>query len=178
MISNSDTLMMTIKSSLWQQFGAGINTLGNAIERCPLEVWEDKKRFFYIAYHAVILTDYYLTIPSPEEFHAILPFSFTEPDEIPDGVLGDMVPDKHYTQPEMLGYIDEVRIKCQNVIFGLTEEKLSERWIEPSGDMDYAVLEILLYNLRHVQHHAAQLNMLLRQEAHMRSEWVFRVDED
>ncbi|WP_439556708.1 DinB family protein, partial [Dyadobacter sp.] len=120
---------------------------------------------------------YYLTIPAPAQFHSVLPFSFTEPDEIPDGIVGDMVPDKHYTQPEMLGYVEEVRGKLREVVFGLSEEKLSERWTEPSGDMDYTVLEILLYNLRHVQHHAAQLNMLLRQEANMRSEWIFRVDE-
>ena len=171
-------MLETIRESIWQQFGAGITTLGNAIERCPEDLWNTKKRFFYIAYHALILADYYLTIPAPEEFHSVLPFSFTEPDEIPDGVLGDMVPDKHYTQPEMLGYVEEVRAKCRGVIESLTEEKLSERWVEPSGDMDYAVLEILLYNLRHVQHHAAQLNLLLRQEVNMRSEWVFREDEE
>ncbi|KQS27015.1 DinB family protein [Dyadobacter sp. Leaf189] len=170
-------MLETIKESLWQQFGAAINTLGNAIEHCPEAVWQSKKRFFYIAYHSIVLADYYLTIPAPEEFHSVLPFSFTEPDEIPDGVVGDMVPDKHYTQPEMLGYIEEVRAKLRDVVFSLSEEKVSERWVEPSGDMDYSVLEILLYNLRHVQHHAAQLNMLLRQEANMRSEWVFRVEE-
>ena len=27
--------------------------------------------------------------------------------------------------------------------------------------MNYSVVEILLYNMRHVQHHAAQLNLLL-----------------
>ncbi|MCE7059832.1 DinB family protein [Dyadobacter sp. CY343] len=170
-------MLETIKESIWQQFGASLNTLGNAIERCPADLWESKKRFFYIGYHALILADYYLTIPAPEEFHSVLPFSFTEPDEIPDGVVGDMVPDKHYTQAEMLTYVEGVRAKLREVVFGLTEEKVSERWVEPSGDMNYSVLEILLYNLRHVQHHAAQLNLLLRQERNLRSEWVFRVDE-
>ncbi|QRQ99518.1 DinB family protein [Dyadobacter sandarakinus] len=177
MSNNNPQLITTIQTSLFQQFEAGLITLGNAIERCPQQLWNTKKRFFYIAYHALILAEYYLTIPAPETFHAILPFSFTEPDEIPDGVVGDMVPDKHYTQPEMLGYVEEVRAKCRETIFGLSEENISERWIEPGGEMDYAALEILIYNLRHVQHHAAQLNLLLRQEAGMGSEWVFRGGE-
>jgi len=32
--------------------------------------------------------------------------------------------------------------------------------------------EILLYNLRHTQHHTAQLNMLLRQDFDKHMEWV------
>jgi len=34
------------------------------------------------------------------------------------------------------------------------------------------VLEILLYNLKHVQHHAGQLNLLLRQETGEAANWV------
>ena len=32
--------------------------------------------------------------------------------------------------------------------------------------------ELLLYNMRHVQHHAAQLNMLLRQATDSAPDWV------
>ena len=32
--------------------------------------------------------------------------------------------------------------------------------------------ELLLYNMRHVQHHAAQLNMRLRQETNSAPRWV------
>jgi uncharacterized damage-inducible protein DinB len=32
--------------------------------------------------------------------------------------------------------------------------------------------ELLLYNMRHVQHHAAQLNMLLRQTTNSAPRWV------
>ena len=44
--------------------------------------------------------------------------------------------------------------------------------------MNYPVLEILLYNMRHVQHHAAQLNLLLRQELDDAPDWVSRTEED
>jgi len=38
--------------------------------------------------------------------------------------------------------------------------------------LEYSVLEILLYNLKHVQHHAGQLNLLLRQETGEAANWV------
>ncbi len=40
-------------------------------------------------------------------------------------------------------------------------------------------LELLLYNMRHVQEHAAQLNMFLGQNAiDVASDWVSRVKAD
>ena len=43
--------------------------------------------------------------------------------------------------------------------------------------MNYPILEILLYNMRHTQHHAAQLNMLLRQDINKHIEWSFRAGD-
>jgi uncharacterized damage-inducible protein DinB len=40
----------------------------------------------------------------------------------------------------------------------------------PYRDMSNA--ELLLYNMRHVQHHAAQLNLLLRQTTDSAPDWV------
>lgn len=40
--------------------------------------------------------------------------------------------------------------------------------------MDFSVAELLLYNLRHVQHGAAQLNLILRQETDSAPRWVAR----
>jgi hypothetical protein len=37
---------------------------------------------------------------------------------------------------------------------------------------------MLLYNLRHVQHHAAQLNLILRQTVDAAPRWVGRTRED
>jgi uncharacterized damage-inducible protein DinB len=36
------------------------------------------------------------------------------------------------------------------------------------------VLELLLYDLRHLQHHTAQLNLLLRQRTNSAPRWVGR----
>src|SRR6266550_3531979 len=52
--------------------------------------------------------------------------------------------------------------------FGLTE--LAPGSVPP--ERAYRNGELLLYNMRHVQHHAAQLNMRLRQETDSAPKWV------
>ncbi len=37
---------------------------------------------------------------------------------------------------------------------------------------NYSMLELVIYNLRHVQHHTGQLNMMLRQETGNAPGWV------
>jgi len=89
-----------------------------------------------------------------------LPFTLAaSEDEIDPDALDDIMPDRIYSKNELLNYLQLTREKCRQVITGLTEAQLEERWIEDGGDMNYAVLEILLYNMRHVQHHAALCNM-------------------
>ena len=53
------------------------------------------------------------------------------------------------------------REKCRATIITLTEEKACQRcqW----GSLDPSFAELLLHSMRHVQHRAAQLNLLLRQ---------------
>ncbi|HTE13119.1 MAG TPA: hypothetical protein VK645_19200 [Chitinophagaceae bacterium] len=58
------------------------------------------------------------------------------------------------------------------MIAGLTAADASGRFI--NEQKNYSTTEILLYNMRHVQHHAAQLNLLLRQGMMEPSRWVSR----
>jgi hypothetical protein len=166
-------MISTVKEALWTQFGASIDMLKNAIEMWPDNRWQTDKKFFYVAYHVTVFLDYYLTNP-PEAFSPGLAFTITEPDHAPPEALDDVVPDRIYSKTELLEYLHVCREKCRQLIANLTDEKISERWIEDSGDMNYSVLEILLYNMRHVQHHAAQLNMLLRKELNDAPRWVAR----
>lgn len=170
-------MINTLKESLWTQFGAGIDMLKNAITLWPEEHWETNKRFFYMAYHTLVFLDYYLTIPC-QTFTSPLPFTFTEPENIPVDAIDDVIPNEVYGKSELLNYLYASREKCRLLIEGLTEEKLNERWVEDFEDgMNYAVLEILLYNMRHVQHHAAQLNLLLRQHTNDAPGWVARAEK-
>ena len=165
-----------LKESLWKQFAASIDMLKNAIMLCPGEYWAINKKLFYHAYHTLVFLDYYLTIPA-KHFSSPLTFTITERDNIPEDAIDDAVPDRMYSKEELLAYLQACREKCRKVISGLTAETLSERWIEIDGKMNYAVLEILLYNMRHVQHHAAQLNLLLRQGINDAPGWEARAHD-
>jgi hypothetical protein len=166
-------MITSLKESLWKQFGASIDMLENAIILWPEDYWHTHKKFFYNAYHCLVFLDYYLTIP-PQNFSSPLPFTLAESDDVIADVIDDVIPDRVYSKQELLDYLQLSREKCNTLITGLTVEKLNERWIEDPGNMNYSVLEILLYNMRHVQHHTAQLNMLLRQSINNAPGWVSR----
>lgn len=180
-------MLNILKQSLWKHFGASIDMLANALEMWPEGEWNTNKGFFYNAYHCAVFLDYYLTIP-PRDFSSQLPFTLTEPEHIPGEAIDDVIPDRIYNRKELLDYIQLSREKCRRLIAGLTEEKLNERWINGPGNMNlelsgrdalhYSVLDILLYNMRHVQHHAAQLNLLLRQTINNSPGYVSMAGED
>lgn len=167
-----------LKESLWKQFGASIDMLRNAITMWPEERWHTHTKFFYNAYHILIFLEYYLTIP-PKNFSPLLPYTITGPNDTPDEAIDDLVPNRIYSKQELLDYLQTSRTKCHTLIAGLTAETLKQRFIEEpeEGGRDYSVVEILLYNMRHVQHHAAQLNMLLRQELNNAPRWVSRAGD-
>jgi DinB superfamily len=162
----------TLKSILWSQFGAAIDTLENAMIACPDDLWGDQKRepqFWYLVYHTLFWLDLYLS-DSAEGFAPPAPFTLEELD--PAGVL----PERAYTKSELQTYLEHGHKKCRTVIEALTDERASERF--RSGSVDLSVLELLLHNMRHVQHHAAQLNLILRQTIDSAPRWVFRAKGD
>lgn len=156
-------MQQTIKEGLWTQFGASIDMLENAINLCPDELWDNDKYFWYWSYHCLFWLDYYLSL-DPKNFAPHSPFTMSEFD--PSGKL----PDRVYTKNELLDYLEHGRLKCHKLISNMTEEQASSRWI--SETKNYSLVEILLYNMRHVQHHAAQLNKILRQEIDDAPRWV------
>lgn len=154
------------KAMVWRQFGAAIDMLRNGIEACPDDVWSDRARrpeVWYTVYHTLFLLDLYLS-GQEEGFLPPEPFTLSELD--PSGVL----PPRVYTRDEMLAYLRHGRGKCRATIEGMTDEQAAERagfdWL------DITQAELLLYNLRHVQHHAAQLYLILRQETDSAPRWV------
>ena len=168
----------SIKEAVWSQFGASIDMLINAISNSPDGYFLSNRRFYYIAFHSAIFLDYYLTIP-PKDFSPLLSFTQTEPENRPAEAIDDLIPDRIYSRQELVDYLKQSREKCRQLIYALTDDKLSERFKEGDepGDMDYPILEILLYNLRHTQHHTAQLNLLLRQDIDTHMEWSFRAGD-
>jgi uncharacterized damage-inducible protein DinB len=158
---------ITTKNGLWQQFGAAIDMLDDAISMCPDHLWtaslwddEDDPRygqFWYIAAHTLSWLDLFLT-GSRE--------GFTPPPPFIRGAL----PEQPYSKEDVNAYLRQCRQKCQAAIEGLTDEKARQvctfPWMEPT------YLELQLYSMRHVQEHAAQLNLVLGQHGVTGQDWV------
>ena len=158
-----DTIWRTI---IWQQLGAAIDMLENALLACPDKLWSDRSRrpeFWYVVFHTLFFLDLYLS-DSVEGFTPPAPFTLDELD--PAGLL----PERPYAKAELQTYLDHGRKKCSAMIEALTDEKARQRcgfeWV------DINVAELLLYNMRHVQHHAGQLNLILRQTTDSAPRWV------
>ncbi len=170
--------MEALKKILWSQFGATIDMLEQALELCTDELLQRNKKLFYVIFHTLIFLDYYLTIP-PKDFIPYLPFAEVAEDEIPAEAVDDLIPNRFYNQQELMGYLKVSREKCKNLILKLSNEpnlRFTEEMEE--GAMDYSLTEILLYNMRHIQHHTAQINLLLRAEINNASKWVGRTAEN
>ena len=151
----------------WLQFGAAVDTLENAINACPDEHWGDTDDFhayWYMAYHTIFWLDYYMTFDR-DNFAPPKPFTMSEMD--PSGAL----PDRVYTKAELLDYLAYGRKKSKEAILSFTEEKAAEQFKFGRVDISYA--QLLLYVMRHCQHHAAQLNLLMRQKTDSAPGWVF-----
>ncbi|HVF60914.1 MAG TPA: DinB family protein [Thermoanaerobaculia bacterium] len=156
---------------LWPQLGAAIDMLENAIDACPEALWGDRSQqpeFWYLVFHTLFFLDYYLA-DSPEGFTPPAPFTLDELD--PAGVL----PERPYTKDELRAYLAHGRAKCRAAIAALDDETARERRTFPVGEA--SVVELLLYNLRHVQHHTAQLNLILRQRTDSAPGWVRRAKD-
>ena len=154
------------RTILWQQFGASIDMLENALLACPDEIWGDRSEqpeFWYLVYHTLFWLDLYLS-GSLESFAPPAPFTLGELD--PEGLM----PERVYTKDELQIYLQHCRQKCRATITSLTEEKAREFCV--FGWLEISFAELLLYNMRHVQHHAAQLNLLLRQKINFAPGWV------
>jgi hypothetical protein len=162
------------QESLGQQFGAAIDMLDNCLRTCPDELWHAQlwlipdeptgfTEYWYLAYHTLFWLDLYLS-GAVEDFVPPAPFTLDELD--PTGLL----PERPYTQDELRTYLAHCRQKCQTVIAELTAERARQRCTFGWGEVSFAGL--LLYNMRHVQEHAAQLSLFLGQQRGLAARWV------
>jgi len=158
------------KRAVRRQFGAAIDMLEGALRACPDELWDVDgayHRYWYMAYHTLFWLDYYLA-DDPESFRPPPPYTLGELD--PAGAL----PERTYTKAELLDYLAHGRARCHAVIDAMTAADAAAPNRFDRADLTAG--EMLLYNLRHVQHHTAQLNMLLRLQGVVPPRWVGKSD--
>jgi hypothetical protein len=150
------------------QFLAAVETLDTAVAACPEEVWSAGQTPgtapWYLAFHTAFWLDYYLSEPPEESFTPPPPFGREEFD--PEGVM----PPRVYSREEIRTYIAYSRQKAQARFQNIPNGELSRRF--KSGWMDFTFFELLLYNMRHLQHHAAQINLIVRHAGAEPARWV------
>jgi hypothetical protein len=163
--------MDSLNTSLWHQFGASIDMLENALTACPNELWSTESKFWYIGYHTLYWLDYYLSADMPMEKDFVPPPPFTKSE-----FEYNAMPERVYDKTELLNYLRFGKKKLHELLTTITpEELLTKRFV--SEWKDYSIFEMLLYNMRHVQHHTAQLNLLLRQGVNDVPDWVSRTSD-
>lgn len=157
----------TLKTSIWQQFGAAIDTLDDAIRFCPDSLWtavvwddpEDPRygQFWFVAYHAVFWLDLFLG-GTAEGFVPPAPF------------IRGALPEQPYSKEAVRSYLMHCRQKAEATIQGLTDEQARRictfRWMEPT------FLELQLYCMRHLQEHAAHLSLVLGHHGISGPDWI------
>jgi hypothetical protein len=154
---------------LSRQYMVAIDSLEGALRGCPDDLWAARlwpdepdqwvaagfSSFWYVAYHTLFWLDLYLS-GAEEGFVPPAPFDLVEM------AAGEALP-RTYTRDELLGYLDHCRQRCRETIAALTPEAAARPCSFPWGELTYA--ELQLYNMRHVEEHAAQLHMFLGQRA-------------
>ena len=156
----------TWRAAIWSQFGAAIDTLDNLLLACPDDLWRSRlwrdglqevelSEFWYVGYHALFWLDLYL-YGSEEGFAPPPPFALIEMDR------PWLLPKPSYTKDELSAYLEHGREKCRTTIVTLTQEKARQLCAFAWGEVTF--FELLLYNMRHVQEHVAQLSLFLGQK--------------
>ena len=98
------------------------------------------------------------------------PFSLAELD------ADSLPPQQPYSKEELQAYLAQCRRKCRATIMTLTDDTAQRRCQFRWGELSY--LELLLYNMRHVQEHAAQLNLLRGQKLKGTPGWVIEAGNE
>src|ERR1051325_6489681 len=149
-----------LRSVLKSQYHAALAMLREAIERCPPDQWSGtghKNAFWQVSYHTLFFTHLYLE--RNEATFRRWPQQHGEE----DGISADP-----YAQAQVLEY--------WNVCDSMVDDAVNALDLESpdSGFSWYAMskLEHQLVNIRHIQHHAAQLSDRLRSAADIGIRWV------
>ncbi len=150
--------------------------LEEAVRSCPDRLWADaayENPFWRVAYHALFYTHFYLQrdeaafVPWPnhrEESNFLGPLPWPPHRQPRIGAP--------YTHTEILEYssLVHVEIEAQLTEIDLDATESGFPWL-PFGKA-----ELVLYTLRHLQHHTGQLVDRVRSDAGVGIEWVGRTD--
>ncbi|MCI0637697.1 MAG: DinB family protein [Gemmataceae bacterium] len=165
-------MLDTFKKLTANQFEAALCTLNVCIDKCPETAWHERVanlKFCQVVFHTLFYTDYYLGQNKEafrrQPFHQDNQQFFRDYEE-----LEDRAPVLLYDKPSIKKYLHHCRTKAAEVIAAETTQSLSD----PCGFERRSIsrAELHIYNMRHIQHHAAQLSLRLRLDRQTDIPWV------
>ena len=164
-----------VRQILKSQYHAALAMLREAVERCPDDLWTSPAHLnpcWQVAYHALFFTHLY----AQTDEAAFRPWVHHQAHvQYPDGIPGPPDPASSlplvadpYTKEQVLAYWEF----CDAMIDGAVDAM--HIGAAESGFSWYPVpkLEHQMVNLRHIQHHTAQLAGRLRDAAGIGIGWV------
>jgi uncharacterized damage-inducible protein DinB len=155
-----------------KQYAASLCMLGLCIDRCPDALWDARVArfpFSQAAFHTLFFTDLYLSKSIEDQrnepFHIEHAAWFADYEQ-----LEQREPTATYERPDIHRYLQHCRTKAEKVIAAETQESLAAQTTFSWRKVPRAELHI--YNIRHIQHHAAQLSLRLRLDAGIDTPWI------
>lgn len=172
-MQDAKTVLDIFKDALIGQYNAALSIFEDCVRRCPEDQWLanlSSRPFWHVAYHALYYTDLYLS-PNLDSFH---PPDFYRENyhylgRLPFPPHNEVVADIPFDRETILGYTDHCRRKVPESVGAETGETLSG----PCGFWWYKIprADFHLNNIRHLQHHAAQMSVHLRRTEDIGIEW-------
>ena len=165
-------MLNLFKQLVANQYEASLCALNACIDRCPETAWNApvvNLAFCQAAFHVLFFTDLYLgpNVPSLREqaFHREHADAFRDYEE-----LEPRRQQLLYDRAFVMSYLQHCRNKAAEVTHAETIETLQV----PAGFdwLKFPRAELHVYNIRHIQHHAAQLMLRLRLDFDEDFRWV------
>ncbi len=165
-------MLQLYKQAITNQYEATLQTLRDSLAACGPEHWNARVCNFsipHVAYHTLFFLDLYLS-GSEEEFRG-QPFHlqnkefFNNYDE-----LSFDSSETNHTRQAMDRYLHFCRSRVPDVMAAETAQSLARPAHTPWLDIPRAELHI--YNIRHLQHHSAQISLRLRLDWQTNIRWV------
>lgn len=165
-------MLDTVKELLAHQYEAALGTLNICIDRCPEEAWNApvaNLALCQVAFHALFFTDVYLG--PDEESVRLQPFHVEHTGVFRDyEELEPRTQQLLYERSWIRTYLDHCRREAADVVAAETAESLTSGHGFPRRPPSRAELHV--YNIRRIQHHAAQLSLRPRPDAGVDVPWV------
>ncbi len=155
------------------QYEASLCTLNACVEKCPENAWRGpvvNLKFCQVVFHTAFFTDYHLGVSEEsfrqQPFHLEHAAVFRDYEE-----LEPRAQIHFYEKAWIKVYLQFCREKAVQVAHSETAESLAA----PSGfpRKPFTRAELHVHNIRHIQHHAAQLSMRLRMDSQIDVPWFY-----